>query len=142
MQHEYETGSSEIVSFIQNINICYELSSCGCLKVSSRMTGRCSEHKSTSPPHELLFCVWQDQILQLPYSHIAHKGTSPLHEVIFCVDQDDALKLLYDHTSCMGTSTHHELLFCVCQYLILKLPSGHIACQVTLSPHKLLFCIG
>ena len=66
-----------------------DIFSCDSECSSSRMLGSCTEYKSTSRLHELLFCVYQDCSLKLPHSHIAYKGTSPPHGLLFCVEQDD-----------------------------------------------------
>ena len=68
------------------------------------MFGSCTEYKSISPPHELLFYVWQDPPLQLPYGHIARKGILSLHELLFCVRQDSPLRLPYSHIAGIVTS--------------------------------------
>ena len=79
------------------------------------MLGSCTEYKSTSPLHELLFYVGQDVVLKLPCGHIAYKGTLPLHELFFCVEQYYPLKLSYGHIACKGTSPLREVFFCVKQ---------------------------
>ena len=61
------------------------------------MLGSCTEYKSISPLHGLLFCAGQDAPLKLPYSHIAYKGTSPLHELLFFVGKVAPLNLPYGH---------------------------------------------
>ena len=90
------------------------------------MLGRCTEYKSTSPLHELLFYVGQDPPLKLPYGHIARKSTSPFHELLFCVEQDSPLKLPYGHISYKGTSPLHEQFFCADWDYSLTLPCDHI----------------